>query len=82
MTDQSTSLFWDNYISKTKAYRIKSSVARWYVCHAEANLGNMKVKPPEKPKLPRGPGYSIPEISVLNLHSAILSKCRVTMPNR
>ena len=35
MTDQSESLFWDNYISKTKAYRIKSTAARWYVRHAE-----------------------------------------------
>jgi len=73
MTDQSTSLFWDNYISKTKAYRIKSSVARLYVRHAEANLGNMKVKPPEKPKSQQGE---------MELHSAILGKCHVTMPNR
>ena len=35
MTDQSESLFWDKYISKTKAYRIKSTAARWYVRHAE-----------------------------------------------
>ena len=38
MTDQSESLFWDNYISKTKAYRIKSTVARWYVRHAESYI--------------------------------------------
>ena len=66
MTDQSTSLFWDNYISKTKAYRIKSFVARWYVRHSEANLGNLKVKPSEKPK---------PQQGEMELHSAILSKC-------
>ena len=35
MTDQSESLFWDKYISKTKAYRIKATAARWYVRHAE-----------------------------------------------
>jgi hypothetical protein len=35
MTDQSESLFRDNYISKTKTYRVKSVAARWYVLHAE-----------------------------------------------
>ena len=35
MHDQSLSRFWDDYIAKTKSYKIKSSVARWYVRHAE-----------------------------------------------
>ena len=35
MKDQSVSRFWDNYIAKTKSYKIKSSSARWYVRHAE-----------------------------------------------
>ena len=35
MVDQSVSRFWDNYIAKTKSYKIKSSVARWYVRHTE-----------------------------------------------
>jgi len=35
MKDQSVSRFWDNYIAKTKSYKIKSFVARWYVRHAE-----------------------------------------------
>jgi len=35
MVDQSVSRFWDNYILKTKAYRIKESSARWYVRNAE-----------------------------------------------
>ena len=38
MTDQSESPFWDKYISKTKAYRIKSATARWYVRHAEGYI--------------------------------------------
>jgi len=35
MTGQSLSRFRDKYIAKTKSYRIISSVARWYVRHAE-----------------------------------------------
>ncbi len=38
MTYQSESLFWDNYISKTKAYRIKSATARWCVRHTESYI--------------------------------------------
>ena len=33
--DQSESLFWDKYISKTKSYSVKPTAARWYVQHAE-----------------------------------------------
>lgn len=35
MNDQSVSRFWDNYILKTKAYRVKDASARWYVRNAE-----------------------------------------------
>ena len=35
MIDQSVSRFWDNYIAKTKSYKIKSSAVRWYVGHVE-----------------------------------------------
>lgn len=35
MTDQSVSRFWENYILKTRAYRIKNASMRWYVRHAE-----------------------------------------------
>ncbi len=35
MIDQSVSRFWDNYIAKTKSYKVKSSAVRWYVRHAE-----------------------------------------------
>jgi len=35
MTDLPASLFWDNYISKTKAYKIKPAAVRWHVRHAE-----------------------------------------------
>ena len=35
MTDQSVSQFWDIYIAKTKSYKIKPSIARWYIRHAE-----------------------------------------------
>lgn len=38
MTDLSVSRFWDNYIAKTRSYKIKSSVARWYVRHAESYI--------------------------------------------
>ncbi|MEE8364711.1 MAG: hypothetical protein V3R76_02915 [Gammaproteobacteria bacterium] len=38
MTDQSVSLFWEDYIAKTKPYKIKSSVTRWYVQHAESDI--------------------------------------------
>lgn len=38
MDHPSVSRFWDNYIEKTKAYNIKSKVARWYVRHAEAYI--------------------------------------------
>ena len=35
MDDQSVSRFWDNYILKTKAYRVKEASVRWYVRYAE-----------------------------------------------
>ena len=35
MVDQSVSRFWDNYIIKTKAYRVKESAVKWYVRNAE-----------------------------------------------
>lgn len=35
MTDQSVSRFWDDYILKTKTYRVKESSVRWYVRNAE-----------------------------------------------
>lgn len=38
MADSSVSRFWDKYISKTKAYKLKPGVARWYVKHAEAYI--------------------------------------------
>ena len=38
--------------------------------------------PREAVTILRGSGYSIPELRVSNLHSAILSKCQVTMVNR
>lgn len=62
MTEQSTSLFWDNYIFKTKAYRIKSTSARWYVRHAEtyirahANLRLAQHSAPQMEKYLRGKG--------------------------
>jgi len=39
----------------------------------EKAAGRIKVKPPEKPKSQQGE---------MELHSAILGKCQVTMPNR
>lgn len=38
MTDQSVSRFWDNYILKTKVYRVKESSTRWYVRYAESYI--------------------------------------------
>lgn len=38
MTDTTASRFWDNYIEKTEAYRLKPSTIRWHVMHAEAYI--------------------------------------------
>lgn len=38
MSDISVSRFWDNYIEKTKAYRLKPSTIRWHVKHAEVYI--------------------------------------------
>lgn len=38
MEDKTISRFWDKYIFKTKAYRIKPDNARYYVRHAEAYI--------------------------------------------
>lgn len=35
MVDQSVSRFWDNFITKTKAYHVKESATKWYVRNAE-----------------------------------------------
>ena len=42
MTDQSESRFWDNYILKTRAYRVKDTSARWYVRNAERYIKDHK----------------------------------------
>jgi len=36
--DSSVSRFWDKYIEKTKCYKLKPGVDRWYVKHAEAYI--------------------------------------------
>jgi len=62
MTDLSASLFWDNYISKTKAYKIKSRAVRWHVRHAEnyikahANLRLAQHSAPQMERYLRGKG--------------------------
>lgn len=38
MIDMSVSHFWDKYIEKTKSYKLKPGVDRWYVRHAEAYI--------------------------------------------
>lgn len=38
MTDTTASRFWDNYIEKTEAYRLKPPTIRWHVMHAEAYI--------------------------------------------
>lgn len=38
MEDKTVSRFWDNYITKTKSYRIKPDNARYYVRHVEAYI--------------------------------------------
>jgi integron integrase len=38
MVDSSVSRFWDNYIDKTKSYRIKPSTVRWHVKYAETYI--------------------------------------------
>ena len=42
MADQSVSRFWDNYIIKTKSYRIKPDSARWYVRNVERYIKDHK----------------------------------------
>lgn len=42
MTDPSISRFWDNYIIKTKFYRIKPTSVRWYVRYAEQYIKDHK----------------------------------------
>jgi len=54
MKDQSVSRFWDNYIVKTKSYKIKSSVARYAassMCTKMACRSILK-EPVKKPVLP------------------------------
>lgn len=36
--NSSVSRFWDKYIEKTKVYKIKQGVDRWYVLHAESYI--------------------------------------------
>lgn len=38
MIDSSVSRFWDKFISKTKKYKLKAGVERWYVRHAESYI--------------------------------------------
>lgn len=38
MSNNSVSLFWDKYISKTMAYGVKESSVKWYVRYAEAYI--------------------------------------------
>lgn len=38
MTATTVSRFWDKYIEKTKAYRIKPTTIRWHVKHAETYI--------------------------------------------
>jgi integron integrase len=38
MAEITASRFWDNYIEKTTAYRLKPSTVRWHVMHAEAYI--------------------------------------------
>ena len=42
MTDPSIARFWDNYIIKTKSYRIKTTSTRWYVRYAEQYIKDHK----------------------------------------
>jgi integron integrase len=38
MDDSRVSRFWDHYIEKAKAYRLKPTTVRWHVLHAEAYI--------------------------------------------
>jgi len=65
MVKQSTSRFWDKFITKTKAYKLSSAGSRWYVRYAEAyikaypNLRLMQHKPVNVEQYLKAKGRSV-----------------------